>query len=276
MARERVLITVKTYPTLSQSHVELVCTAGFRPDGSWVRIYPVPFRLLDREQQFAKWTWVELPLVRRSKDKRPESYSPADRNDITLLENVETADGWRERKDWALKRGRVWTDLTALIASGKRDEVSLATFRPTEMLGFEWQLAEQQNWDPAKLAVVEAQLRQQDFLDGETVREDFKPANKLPFDFYYRFKDQVGRETRMRILDWEIGMLFWNCLRDAEGNETVALAKVRQRYEQEFFNKDLHLFLGTTYEWHSRAPNPWVIIGVFAPPRQPQLELGIG
>jgi hypothetical protein len=36
MARERVLVTVKTYPTLSQSHVELVCTAGFREDGSWM------------------------------------------------------------------------------------------------------------------------------------------------------------------------------------------------------------------------------------------------
>ena len=273
MPKERVLITVKTYPTLSQSHVELVCTAGFREDGSWVRIYPVPFRLLDREHQFAKWTWVELQLIRRTKDRRPESFSPADRNDIVLLETLDTADGWRERKNWALKRGRVWTDLTDLIAAGKRDEVSLATFHPAQMLGFEWQKAEEQDWSASKLAAVEEQLRQRDFLDGETVREDFKPANKLPFDFYYRFKDQQGRETRMRILDWEIGMLYWNCLRDAEGNEATALEKVRHRYEHEFFSKDLHLFLGTTYEWHSRAPNPWVIVGVFPPPVRNQFEL---
>jgi hypothetical protein len=57
MPKERVLITVKTYPTLSQSYVELVCTAGIRQDGSWVRIYPVPFRLLEAEHQFSKWNF---------------------------------------------------------------------------------------------------------------------------------------------------------------------------------------------------------------------------
>lgn len=272
MARERVLITVKTYPTLSQSHVELVCTAGFREDGSWVRIYPVPFRLLDRGQQFAKWTWVELPLIRRARDKRPESHSPADRNDIVVQDKVEAGGDWRERREIALKRGRVWTDLTALIENGKRDEVSLATFKPARMLGFEWQPAEEASWDAAKLAAVEAQLRQRDFFDAEVINEDFRPVRKLPYDFYYRFQDERGRESRMRILDWEIGALYWNCLEGAGGDEAVALEKVRLRYEAEYFAKDLHLFLGTTYEWHSRAPNPWVIIGVFPPPVQKQLE----
>lgn len=42
----RVLVTVMTYPTLSKNHFETVCTAGFREDGSWIRIYPVPHRLL--------------------------------------------------------------------------------------------------------------------------------------------------------------------------------------------------------------------------------------
>jgi hypothetical protein len=37
MPRERILITVKTYPTLSRKYGETVCTAGLRPDGSWVR-----------------------------------------------------------------------------------------------------------------------------------------------------------------------------------------------------------------------------------------------
>jgi hypothetical protein len=41
--REKVLITVKTYPTLSAKYGELVCTAGIKEDGAWVRIYPYPF-----------------------------------------------------------------------------------------------------------------------------------------------------------------------------------------------------------------------------------------
>jgi hypothetical protein len=271
MARERVLVTVKTYPTLSQSHVELVCTAGFREDGSWVRIYPIPFRLLAEDQQFPKWTWIELDLVRRVKDKRPESFSPVNRDEIVIQNKIPTGGDWRERRDWALKRGKVWTNLTNLIAAGKRDEVSLATFQPAKMLGFEWQPSTE-DWDAKKLAAVTAQLQQSNFLEPEALQQDFKPARKLPYDFYYRFADEAGKETRMRILDWEIGMLFWNC-RKPGVSDAAALEKVRQKYEADFFKTDLHLFLGTTYEWHSRAPNPWVIIGVFPPPRLTQREL---
>jgi hypothetical protein len=233
MARERVLITVKTYPTLSQSHVELVCTAGFREDGSWVRIYPVPFRLLDRDQQFAKWTWVELPLMRRIKDKRPESHSPADRDDIIVGAKVPTDHEWRLRREIALQRGRVWTDLAALIEAGKRDEVSLATFKPARMLAFELEPAEEASWDAAKVAAVEAQLRQRDFFDAEAVNDDFRPVRKLPWDFYYRFADEKGRESRMRILDWEIGALYWGLI-DKSNSEAETLAKVQAKYEAGF------------------------------------------
>jgi hypothetical protein len=270
MSRERVLVTVKTYPTLSQSHIELVCTAGIREDGSWVRIYPMPFRLLAEDLQFPKWTWIELDLVRRKKDKRPESFSPANRDEIAIRENIPPADGWRERKEWVLKRGKVWTNLTDLIAAGKRDEVSLATFRPAKMVGFEWEESKE-DWNPAKLAAVTSQLQQTNFLEPEGLQQEFKPVRKLPYDFFYRFEDEAGKASRLRILDWEIGMLFWNCRKRAASNED-ALEKVLQKYE-DAFKTDLHLFLGTTFEWHSRAPNPWVIIGVFPPPRTTQPEL---
>ena len=32
MAKAKVLITVKTYPTISEKYKELACTAGFRED----------------------------------------------------------------------------------------------------------------------------------------------------------------------------------------------------------------------------------------------------
>lgn len=140
------------------------------------------------------------------------------------------------------------------------------------MLGFEWQPAEEASWDAAKVAAVEAQLRQRDFFDAEAVNDDFRPVRKLPWDFNYRFADEQGRESRMRILDWEIGALYWG-LADKGHPQDVVLEKVRGKYEDDFLTKDLHLFLGTTYEWHSRAPNPWVIIGVFPPPKIQQLEL---
>ena len=51
-------------------------------------------------------------------------------------------------------------------------------------------------------------------------------------------------------------------LRNADGNEEEALAKVRRKYFDDFLKTDLHFFLGTTAAWHRRAPNPWIIVGV--------------
>jgi len=77
------------------------------------------------------------------------------------------------------------------------------------------------------------------------------------------------------IEDWEIGALYWNCLKATEGNEAAALEKVREKYEGEFLaEKDIYLFLGTTKEWHMRrSKNPFVIIGVFYPKKESQMNL---
>jgi hypothetical protein len=61
MPKEKILITVKTYPTLSRKHGKLVCTAGLREDGTWMRIYPVPFRLLDYDRRYSKYDGSKLP-----------------------------------------------------------------------------------------------------------------------------------------------------------------------------------------------------------------------
>ena len=39
---DRSLVIVKAYPELSKKYGETVCTTGFRKDGTWVRLYPVP------------------------------------------------------------------------------------------------------------------------------------------------------------------------------------------------------------------------------------------
>jgi hypothetical protein len=82
MGKERVLITVKTYPTLSRKYGETVCTAGVREDGSWVRVYPVPFRRLEEAEQYSKFDWIECQLVRNTSDPRPETFRPVDENEL--------------------------------------------------------------------------------------------------------------------------------------------------------------------------------------------------
>lgn len=76
MALAKVLISVKTYPTLSAKYDELVCTAGFREYGTWIRIYPIPFRQRSYNEQYKKYDWIEVDLVKNEMDFRPESYRP--------------------------------------------------------------------------------------------------------------------------------------------------------------------------------------------------------
>jgi hypothetical protein len=76
----------------------------------------------------------------------------------------------------------------------------------------------------------------------------------------------------MMIEDWEIGALYWNCIRDTATPEE-AVEKVRQKYLDDFRDKDLYLYLGTTREWHGRGKNPFVVVGAFYPPFQLQGDL---
>ena len=79
------------------------------------------------------------------------------------------------------------------------------------------------------------------------------------------------------IEDWEIGALYWKCLRSSRGDEAEAVCKVKMKYWDEFvLSKRFSpaLILGTTLEYHNKkAPNPFVIIGVLAPPLDLQQRL---
>ena len=74
--KKRVFITVKTYPNISDKYAELVCTAGILEDGTWIRLYPVPFRLLKKEQQYKKYTWINVEGRRSSKDLCNDTKGP--------------------------------------------------------------------------------------------------------------------------------------------------------------------------------------------------------
>lgn len=118
MALTKVLIAVKTYPTLSSKYDELVCTAGFLEDGSWIRIYPIPFRKLEYDKQYSKYDWVEVDLERNHSDFRPESFKPKSiETAFKIIAHFGTEDSWRLRKEIVLKN--VYTNMADLIAEAK-------------------------------------------------------------------------------------------------------------------------------------------------------------
>ena len=270
--KERILVTVKTYPTLSTKYGETVCTAGVKEDGTWIRIYPVPFRRLDQNEQYSKFDWIECQLVRRQSDRRPESFTPMDLREFTPVDHIGTSNKWGERRRILLGISRVYDKLDELVAGAKNNTVSLAVFKPTSVTGFIWE-SEDRDWDPKKLQRMRDLHSQLGMFEENSWRQTFKLIPKLPYSFSYQFEDANGRRSELQVLDWEVGALYWNCLRSANGNEANALDKVRRKYFDEFLKKDLHFFLGTTQQFHQVAPNPWVIVGVFPIPHDPQMSL---
>ncbi|MDR0536047.1 MAG: hypothetical protein LBG65_06860 [Puniceicoccales bacterium] len=286
MPRERILITVKTYPTLFKKYGETVCTAGLREDGSWVRIYPVPFRRLEEEQQYEKYDWIEGDFVRNTSDHRHETLRPRDVNHIIKAGKMGTSDGWRKRKALVLGKAHVENRLTPLCEAIKKTPdtaVSLAVFKPARLLGFDWEL-DAREWDGERMAEMRDKARQSefDFAEADAWRLTFETIAKLPYKFFYKFEDADKRVCRLQLLDWECGQLFWNCFRRADKTldlverEKEALEKVHQRYWDDFTQKDIHFFMGTLRQFHGYSPNPWNIIGVFYPPHENQLDLGLG
>lgn len=253
MALTKVLIAVKTYPTLSSKYEELVCTAGFREDGAWIRIYPIPFRKKSYNEQYKKYDWIEVDLVKNESDFRPESYRPKTIDtEINVVGHIDTKENWEERKEICL--GKIYYNLTELIAEAKDKSLctSLAVFKPAEILDFYAEPVERE-WEKDKIAKLKQLNLFETTQDGKS-----EVVQKLPYKFKFHIKDNKGKKSKMMIEDWETGQLYWNCLAQHKGDEQKAIADVRKKYFDNFAKtKDLHFFLGTTQAHHHVSINPF-------------------
>jgi hypothetical protein len=233
----------------------------FREDGTWVRIYPVPFRKKSYHEQYKKYDWIELDLVKNTSDFRPESYRPYSHDsEIRIVDHLDTRSNWAERKAIAL--GKVYHNLAEVIAEAKDKNIrtSLAVFKPTSIKDFKIEAVDRQ-WNKDKLA----KLQQMNLFQTAT-DDKFEVVRKLPYKFSYTLTDTRGTESTMMVEDWEIGQLYWNCLAKHEGDEAKACVDVKIKYLDDFAKtKDLYLFLGTTQLHHHVSNNPFMIIGTFHP-----------
>ena len=271
MAKTKVLITVKTYPTISTKYEELVCTAGFREDGTWIRIYPVQYRKKAYHEQYGKYHWIEIDLVKNESDFRPENYRPVTHDtEIKILHEIKAdGDDWTQRRKVVLNK--IYYNLTELIAEAKDKTIctSLAVFKPTKIIDFICEEVERE-WDDKKLTV----LQQYNLFDSATEGRE-EVVKKLPYKFSFVFQDIEGRESTLMIEDWETGALYWNMLKKT-GNEEGACKAVRQKYFDDFSKtKDLHFYLGTSQTFHFVGHNPFMIIGTFHPKKITKLRLDL-
>lgn len=272
----KVLIAVKTYPAISTKYGETVCTAGITEEGKWIRIYPLPFRKINRENRFKKYEWIELELRRNTNDFRPESYRPINYQEIKTIGEIKPdGDTWDERRKIVLRK--VYTNLEQLIAEAKDKNIctSLATFKPKKILDFTYEKTDRE-WGTKQIQYLESEKQQANLFESEEEDEieNFEVVDKVPYKFKFKFMDDTGKTSNLMIEDWEIGMLYWNCLKTHNGNEQLACEDVKKKYFDDFAKtKDYYFFLGTTKLNHYVSHNPFVIIGDFRPKYITQLGL---
>ncbi|MCX4828323.1 hypothetical protein OG785_17325 [Streptomyces sp. NBC_00006] len=247
------MITVKTYPELSAKYRETSCVAGIRLDRDTpehVRLFPVPFRLLEEQSQFAKYAIVEVD-VRRHQDQRPESLRP-NLDTLKVVDRIGTSDGWRER--YSLVRPLIAPSLCAIKRDQEEHGTSLGLFRPADTVDFRLDPAEP--WPASKAALAD----QMDLLD-----QDLRQLEWVPLEFRYRFSCNDSRCTGhdLALRDWEAGESYRK-FRRQYGEQGVE-EKLRERWFTRMFTPDraVHCFVGNL----AKRPKTFMLLGLFYPRR---------
>lgn len=258
----RILILCKTYPSPSAKHAETSCVAGMEDDGSLVRLYPVPFRLIGDDKQFKKWQWVTVRIEKAKQDHRPESHKIFVDTINCDARPLPTDDNWRARRE-CIDKIPVFRDFAELDAARKNQGITLGLIRPSRVLGVDVTPAERPEWTEKEKAKL-IKMQQQGDLFDDTDAPSITTLRKLPFDFHYRYACDVGGETREyrhKIVDWEAGALFWNVL---QPDRSTWLDRFKAKFEGYLPGRDLMFLMGTIH----RFPDQWLIVSLIYPPKQ--------
>ncbi len=258
---EHILILCKTYPSPSAKHAETSCVAGITEKGELLRLYPVPFRLIGNDQQFRKWQWIDARIRRATDDRRKESHRIYV-DTIELGDVIPTAHDWQQRRLW-LEKLPLFEDFNKLEQTRrKNDGPTLALLHPGRLIGLDIGSAGSPDWSAEEKAkLLKLQTQGNLFKEADS---DLRLLRKLPFDFHYRYECATPdgiKNYRHKIVDWEIGALYWNVRRK---HGSAWEAPFRTKIEIDLAGRELLFLMGTIH----RFPDQWLIVSLLYPPRQ--------
>lgn len=253
--QQRLLIVVKTYPTPAWKGVEVSCTAALTERGQWIRLFPIPFRLLGAAQQFKKYQWIEAKIRPASSDVRPESFT-VDTTSIKVVSlELSKAQAWRARKDAVLPlQAHCLCCLEEYRKAHKKTAPTLGIVKPKVVTRLQIVPEHSPEW-----TIDELERLQQ---GGMFEQGPKRPLEKIPYKFIYHFKcDEVScTGHRLSCTDWEMGQSF-RAWRDKYGSDWEHA--FRRKYEQQLpHERDIYFYVGTVHQ----HPNRWIIVGLFYPP----------
>lgn len=237
------LINCKTYPAVSKKYIETVCTGGVQADGSFVRLYPIPFRFLGKDEQYRRWDIIQVRAYKDTKDKRPESWHLVHGTPINIVKSLSD-----EKRRWEWMNKAIFQGATDLEDQGKTN--GLVEIEPIELY---W-TPDKKEWSPRQKVV----LNQGSLFDSKEKMAQL--SIRVPWQFRLKYREKAtGREDDGKVLAWSYYQGYLRFLRDT-GNEEKALNMVADQVKRSIFSNDktVYAILGT----HSRFGH-WMISGLY-------------
>lgn len=254
--KKTVLVTVKAYPNPSKKYGETVCVAGIDLNtNKWIRLYPIPYRDLDDDKKFPKYSIIEVMAAKSKDDHRPESYK-VDADSIKVINHLDTGKkrDWEQRKKIVLPT--VSTSMCEILKQSQESDLSLGTFKPRSV-----------DFIIKKAPKVDEDERQACYAQLSFLNRLKNAPEAIPFDFRYRFfceDESMCSGHNLQIIDWEIGQAYRDWGRKYKPQELL-LEKIKEKWLAQMCSdkRDTHFFIGNM----KRRRDTFMVLGVFYPPK---------
>jgi hypothetical protein len=265
MERIDLLPVVKAYPALSRSYGEVSCVAGVQMSGAgspkWIRLYPVPFRALDGDQQFRKYEPVSVEVTMPRNDRRPETRRP-NRDSIQVVgKPLSTDHGWRQRRRFI--EPLIVESMCWLQRQEESYGTSLGVFRPADV--------DRLVFEPTEVDVekreIAARWAAQGSLFGLSASEEragqLQALEQMPFRFKYRYRctDPTCSGHEQSIIDWEIAQFYRQVRHHENWRDRMSDKWIGELCAS---NRDTALVVGNMHQ----HPGSFLVLGVWWPPRE--------
>jgi hypothetical protein len=223
----------------------------------FIRIYPIPFKMLEVSNQFKKYQIIEVPVTpHAARDPRPESYEP----DIDHFSLVDTKRKWGQRTELIkpLIAATTTCELVAKNRVGTMTEAipSFGLIRP-EIKDFVVERGPA--WKAMSLEKGRQETEPTPFDEAEP--GDLQP---VPYRIKFRYKCQsVGcRGHIQQLIDWELAEagMYWPMRYGGK----IAEEKIAQKLSEmtDPAKKDVHFYVENQHQ-HRES---FSICGIWSPP----------
>lgn len=264
--RIQVFIVVKTAPTPSKSYVDTVCVAGVVVSPGplrWVRLYPVPFRHLDFERQFHKYSIIEVDVVAPSRgDTRPESLRVKDFNKIAVIEENDSNSVRRHEIMGEVES----TTACALYRGAQADPGGATSLGIIVPIDPRIEIVASEGWSESQRRTIETHQAQLALDLGATLRRDAPPLESPPFRVWYVYRCEADgcRKHRQGILDWELTALQRRAQKEGEDVRSW----IKDRFETIMLSPDrsTRFILGNQAVGHKR--HTFSVLSVYYPKKK--------